>query len=239
MNAEKKALLLVGSAKPEGTSTSESLGGYLLGRLVAQGWQAETVLLHRALRTEERTGAMLEAADAADLVILAFPLYVDTLPYLATRTLELIAEVRTSPPALRAIPSPTRGGGRGERFLAIVNCGFPEAEHCEVALGICRRFAAEAGFAWAGGLALGAGGAVNGQSLANVGGMAHNVIAALDRAAEALATGEVVPSEAESLMRRPMMPKRLYLLAGNAGWIMTARKNRALRRLGARPLREV
>jgi hypothetical protein len=50
----RKALLLVGSAKPEGSSTSESLGGYLLDRLAERGWQTETVLLHRALRTEAR-----------------------------------------------------------------------------------------------------------------------------------------------------------------------------------------
>jgi hypothetical protein len=229
MNAEKKALLLLGSAKQEGTSTSESLGRFLLQRLAAQGWQTDTVLLHRALRTDERAREMAAAADAADLVVLAFPLYVDTLPYLATRALELIAEDRTS------------GRDRTDRerqFLALANCGFPEAHHCDVALAICRQFAQEAGFGWAGGLALGAGGAINGQSLEKVGGMARNVIAALDRAAEALARGDALPAEVEALIRTPLMPKRLYLLAGNAGWLMTARKNRVLLRLGARPLEE-
>jgi hypothetical protein len=232
----RKALLLVGSAKPEGSSTSESLGGYLLDRLAEQGWQTETMLLHRALRTEARAQAMLETVDAADLVVLAFPVYVDTLPYLATEALERIAGESGRDHQPPASPSPRRGGGRGERsFLAIANCGFPEAQHCDVALEICRRFAREAGFSWAGGLALGAGGAINGRSLAQAGGMARNVIAALDAAADALARGEALSPEIEEQMRQPMMPRGLYRMAGNAGWLMTARRNGVLRRLGARP----
>jgi hypothetical protein len=152
---------------------------------------------------------------------------VDTLPYLATEALERIAA---------SSPSPVRGGGRGERsFLAIANCGFPEARHCDVALAICRQFAREAGFAWAGGLALGAGGAINGRPLAQAGGMARNVTAALDAAADALARGETLSPEIEAQMRQPLMPRGLYRLAGNAGWLMTARRNGVLRRLGARP----
>jgi hypothetical protein len=230
MSEQKKALLLVGSAKPEGQSTSESLGGYLLEGIAAHGWQTEKLLLHRSLRTPERTEALLAAVDAADLVILAFPLYVDTLPYLATRVLERIAD---------SSPSPRRRGGRGERsFLAIVNCGFPEAEQCDTVLAICREFAAAAGMKWAGGLALGAGGAVNGRPLAQAGGMARNVVAALDQAAEALAAGEPIPPGVEALMREPMMPKRLYTLMGNMGWVLTARRHRTVRRLAARPLSE-
>jgi hypothetical protein len=172
---------------------------------------------------------MLEAVGAADLVILAFPVYVDTLPYLATEALERIAAVS---------PSPRRGGGRGERsFLAIANCGFPEAQHCDVALEVCRQFAGEAGYTWAGGLALGGGGAIDGRPLTEAGRMAREVVAALDAAAALLASGAVLTPEIEAQVRMPMMPKQLYLLAGNAGWLLTARKNEALRQLGARPLR--
>ena len=50
-------------------------------------------------------------------------------------------------------------------FAALANCGFPEAHHNRTALEICAQFAAAAGMTWAGGLALGAGGAVHGQPL--------------------------------------------------------------------------
>ena len=70
----------------------------------------------RAMRTEERTAALLAAVDAADIVILAFPLYVDGLPYLVTQALEQIAARRAGETDIQR-----------PLFLAIANCGFPEA----------------------------------------------------------------------------------------------------------------
>jgi len=145
MNGQKRALLLVGSAKRP-HSTSESLGRYLLGQLAGRGYETEALLIHRALKSDQGRGELLAAVERADLLLLAFPLYVDTLPALVIRALEAIAEHR-------------RGGqgSGGGRLVAIANCGFPEASHNDTALAVCRRFAAEAGFEWAGGLALGGG----------------------------------------------------------------------------------
>jgi hypothetical protein len=220
----RTALLLVGSAKPAGESTSEALGGFLAQRLQERGIATTTMHVAHALRTEERTAALLTAVDAAGVVILAFPLYVDGLPYLVTRALERIAAHR------RAQPPPPPAA-----FLAIANCGFPEAAHNAVALSICREFAEEAGFAWAGGLALGQGGAISGRPLAQGNGMAHNVVDALDRTAAALAAGEPAPEEAVALMARPFIPATVYMLMGDFGWLMLAGRNRALTRLAARP----
>ena len=176
------------------------------------------------MRTEERTAALLAAVDAADIVILAFPLYVDGPPYLVTQALEQIAAHRAG-----------RTDIRHPLFLAIANCGFPEAQHNAIVLAICEQFAAAAGFRWAGGLALGEGGAINGQPLAKAGGMVHNVVAALDLAAAALAAGEPVPTEAVACMTRPFIPASAYMLMGDLGWLMQAWRSRALTRLAARP----
>jgi hypothetical protein len=224
MTSPKNALLLVGSAKPAGQSTSEALGSYLAQKLAERDIAFTTMHVARAMRTEERTGALLAAVDAADIVILAFPLYVDGLPYLVTQALEQIAAHRAGETSIRR-----------PLFLAIANCGFPEAVHNATALAICRQFADEAGFAWAGGLALGEGGAISGQSLAKAGGMIHNVVAALDLAAVALAAGQPAPEEAVALMARPFIPARAYMLMGDLGWLMQARQNRVVTRLAARP----
>ncbi len=97
--------------------------------------------------------------DAADLVTLAFPIYVDTLPAPVIEALELIAAHRQgSDPSHR------------QSFTTFANCGFPEADQCANALAICDTFAGQAGFEWAGSLALGAGEAINGASLAEGGG---------------------------------------------------------------------
>ena len=113
-------------------------------------------------------------------------------------------------------------------MLAIANCGFPEAQRNATALAICRQLADEAGFAWAGGLALGEGGAIVGRSLAEVGGMAHNVVDALDLAAAALAAGEPAPTEAVALLARPFIPASADMLMGVLGRLMQARRNCAL-----------
>jgi hypothetical protein len=224
MTSPKNALLLVGSAKPAGQSTSEVLGSYLAQKLAERDSAFTTMQVARAMRTEERTAALLAAVDAAHIVILAFPLYVDGLPYLVTQALEQIAAHRAGETDIRH-----------PLFLAIANCGFPEVRHNEVALATCEQFAAAAGFRWAGGLSLGEGGAISGRSLAEVGGMAHNVVAALDLAAAALAAGKPVPTEAVALMARPFIPASAYMLMGDLGWLMEARRNRALTRLAARP----
>jgi len=223
MTTQKRALLLVGS--PRGAkSTSHSLGMYLLERLQEQGVETETMHIYPALKTEERRAGMLAAIDCADLVILAFPLYVDSLPAAVTRALELIAAYRQA-----AEPSSR------PQLVAIANSGFPEAHHNDTALSICRRFAREAGFEWAGGLALGAGPSLDGKPLTEAGGMARDVVQALDRAAPALAQGRPVPQEAIDSMAKSLVPPWMYVLMGSLGWRLQARKHGAWRKLGARP----
>ncbi len=88
----------------------------------------------------------LAAVDRANLILLVFPLYIDSLPFLMMKSLEVMAEHISA----RSQESP-------KRLFAIANNAFPEAHHNAVALSICRRFAAETGMIWTGGLALGAG----------------------------------------------------------------------------------
>jgi hypothetical protein len=225
MSTKKTALLLIGSAKPAGQSTSEALGSYLLQKLAADGFATTTNYIYRALRTPERRQALLAAVDQSALLILAFPLYVDTLPYLVINAMELIAAHRQT----QRNPSPTR-------FVPIANCGFPEAHQNETALAICREFAHQGQLQWAGGLALGQGGALAGRSLTAVGGTARSVRHALDRAASALAAGQPVPPEAQALLAKPLMPAFFYTLMGNLGWLQQAHKQGSWGQLRAQPL---
>jgi hypothetical protein len=223
VNESRHALLLVGSAKRP-HSTSEVLGTHVLERLRTRGFSTETLFLHRAYDEADRCNALLDAVDRADIVWLASPLYVDSLPYLVIKTMERIAEHGA------ARPSP-----RPRRFAGIVNCGFPEARHAELAIRMCGLFAKSVRWEWTGGLALGGGEAIAAQPLAAKGGMVRNVVRALDMAADALADGRHVPPEALALMAKPMMPAWLYMLAGNWGWKRRAKQYDAQHRLAERP----
>ena len=214
----RKALLIVGSPKTKSPSTSGVLGGYLLGQLKAHGWETESLTLRAGLRLGPGQEELLSWTDRADLLLLAFPLYVDSLPFLVTKALEVIASHRQA--------SPNR---RPQRLVAIVNNGFPEAVQNATALAICRRFADQSDIAWAGGLAMGAGEALSsGQSLtasSRSGPPVRHVIEALDMAGAALAEGQPVPGEAARLIAKSPIPllhssvwRWLFVKMGNRYW---------------------
>ncbi|HET6962123.1 MAG TPA: hypothetical protein VFJ27_06490, partial [Terriglobia bacterium] len=214
----RKALLIVGSPKTKSHSTSGVLGGYLLGRLKAHGWETESLTLRPSLRLGPGQEELLSWTDRADLLLLAFPLYVDSLPFLVTKALEVIASHR------QALPN-----RRPQRLVAIVNNGFPEAAQNALALAMCRRFADQSGIAWAGGLAMGAGEALSsGQSLTAPHRSAlpvRHVIDSLDMAAAALAEGQSVPGEAAQLIAKMPIPllhssiwRWLFVRMGNRYW---------------------
>jgi multimeric flavodoxin WrbA len=216
------ALLLVGSPRG-GASVSASLAGYLGRRLAAR---RILVAAEHVKARDPRLDLGFSGPDGprqSDLLVLATPLYVDSLPSPVTALLEGLARRKTL------------AGPRRSRLLAIVNSGFPEAVHNDTALAICKRFAAEAGLDWVGGLGLGGGGMFAGKPLAEQGGRARTVRRALDLTADALSEGRVVPEEARQLMATLPIPRWLYRLFGEWGFRQEARKHGVRARVDARP----
>jgi len=231
----RRALLIVGSPKTRPTmgsmaagkspSTSGVLGSYLLERLQGSGWETESLTLKASLLRPDGQAELLSATDRADLIILAFPLYVDALPSLVTKALDLIAAHR------RATPNPPL-----QRLVAVVNNGFPEAHQNTLALAICHQFALRSGISWAGGLALGGGESISsGQPLTaphRSGPPVRHVIRALDMTAAALAAGRPVPGEAVTMMARNPMPivpfavwRAMFVKLGASGFERMAAEN--------------
>jgi hypothetical protein len=219
----RHALVLIGSAKPA-RSNSAALADYLIARLQERGFESRTMGLPKILLPPDGPSELFRLVDAADLIILSSPLYVDSLPYLVTQALERIAAHRQHNAHAKRVP-----------FAAIVNCGFPEALHNAPAIAICRRFAVEVGYEWAGGLALGGGEAIQGKSLLELKGMARNIMQSLDLAADALATGQPIPDEAVVLMAKPVVSPWLYSKIGTLGWRLQARRHGTGQLLDARP----
>jgi multimeric flavodoxin WrbA len=185
----RRACLVIGSPKTMSNSSSGILGNYILDIVKQRGWETEVLTLKQNLSTQEGETALYAAVDRADLLIFAFPLYIDTLPFLVTRAMELIAGYRQKTAQSRPV-----------HFFVLSNNGFPESYQNNVALTICRDFASIAGMTWAGVLALGAGEAtVSGEPLkefSQQGFPIFKVHQALKTAAEALAQGQPVPEEA-------------------------------------------
>jgi len=89
---DRNALLIIGSPKIKHRSTSSILGEYLLEIMTSNGWKTEVLKLKGSLRREKGQNDLCSAVDRSDLIILAFPLYIDALPYLVTKALEVIAQ---------------------------------------------------------------------------------------------------------------------------------------------------
>jgi hypothetical protein len=116
--------------------------------------------------------------------------------------------------------------------MVMVNSGFPETRQNSAALAICREFAAQSGFTWAGGLALGGGGSVGGEPLTDAkrsGAPVRNVIAALQMTGSALAEGLPVPAEAARTLAKSLIPfalwRWLYAWIGGRGFVKAAAEN--------------
>jgi hypothetical protein len=217
----RHALILNGSPKKE-ASTSTALALALTRRLEDAGVTVEALQAHRLAHTERGEATLLEAFERANLLVMASPVYVDTFPFTVTVAMERLADRCAGATLTRDV-------------AAIVQCGFPEPEHADVALAIAARFASEVSLRWCGGLAMGAGGAVNGRDLDELGPFARHQRRALDLAAAALAAGEPIPEEAQAAMRRPLMPRWLYTTMGGLGWHWQAHAQDADASLRARP----
>ncbi len=206
-DASRRALLLVGSPKVKSPSTSAVLGRYVLNQLKQEGWETESLILRGHLLQGKGQHEFLAAVDRANLILFVFPLYIDSLPFLMMKSLEVMAEHICA--QHQEYP---------KRLFAISNNGFPEAHHNALALAICQHFAVDTGMIWSGGLAMGAGEAlsgglpIEGTQLAGRLPVKH-IIQALDITSTALANGQIVPPEAAKLMAKtpiPLMPFRLW-----------------------------
>jgi hypothetical protein len=217
--------LLIGSAKPKGTSASETLARFFANSLQQDGITTEFHFATEFVRTDQRSQKAASAIAHADLFVVFTPLYVDSLPALATHALEMVfqARLQASKPAL---------------FAALINCGFPEPEQTRTAMRIVRHFSKAANYHWAGGLPLGAGGTIQPDGkLEEQHGPAEHAKRSLGQAAKALALGETIPQEALELMMKSPLPDALYRLIGDLGWRYQAhKKGVAQRELKARPL---
>ncbi|MCB9645814.1 MAG: flavodoxin family protein [Deltaproteobacteria bacterium] len=218
----RHVVVWVGSAKPKGTSSSEALGRHLAVRLERRGWTSEVVYA-AAVTHLSRAGAprLVEAFMRADLVILASPVYFDALPALVLHGLDALAGAELGParPAL----------------LPIIQCGFPELSHTEVAVSVARHAADLLRLGWAGHLAMGGGGALGGKPLSSLGGRARPQVEALEAAAHELDAGRPISAATSARFAQAVLTPGLYRAIGQLGWVVDAARRGGLTQLWRRP----
>jgi hypothetical protein len=207
-----RALLLIGSPKP-GASASRTFADALGTRLSERGLHVRTERVSPAFSDASRTGQLLEAVAQSELVVLAFPVYVDSLPAPVLRLLESWRD---------ALADGVMAAQPNQRLAVLTQCGFPEASHCDVAVEVCRLFANEIGVEWAGALAFGMGPSIEGGSVERS--PLAKLLPQFDAAADELAAGRVIPTASTDAFAQPMAPAWTYPLVGGWVWKRQARK---------------
>ena len=204
--------------------TRESISGMLIEKmeeiLNTKIEVTQAVQLTRPEKSPEAVSKTVAGILNADVLLVVFPLYVDSLPAPLIKLLTLLEQA-----AKASSPLP--------KVYAICNCGFYEAEHTRLALRMVRHFARSAGLTWGYGIGVGCGGFVY-ATRNNMGkGPAANVYTALCALGEAIRNSKVEAHD--DVFVTPGIPRFLYKLGGHMGWRQTARKNGVQRKLGDRP----
>jgi hypothetical protein len=170
-----------------------------------------------------------------DFIILAFPLYIDSLH---SRLLSWLM-------SYEALIAAERNEGRPPRrigMIAVANNGFYEGEQNKTALDIVRNFCIVTGIEWRGGLGIGTGEMLKDLRAApDTMFLKSPVSRALDAMAERVnqkisgEDGDGVPH----LYTEHAFPRFAYAFMGNRGWVRNAKANGLKKRdIRARPFLE-
>ncbi|HPF86691.1 MAG TPA: NAD(P)H-dependent oxidoreductase [Candidatus Limiplasma sp.] len=225
MNETKQIVILAASPKPAGKAASDLLAARAAQTLGDERTQTSVLNVGQAL-TEHRQDEAFALMAAADAMVIVFPLYVFCLPGMLMRFLQGYQAYAQAHPKAKS----------GAAVYAVVNCGFPEPEINEEAVGVVGRFAAAVGARFGYGIMIGSGGMIT-SGLPS----AHKMLAEYDNALARIkaetASGACEP--APNVCLRVSFPVGLYNRMVNIIWRIQIRKHgKRQKDLYARPYQE-
>lgn len=193
-----KIVFLDGSPKCK-DSTSQYLLKSLETRLIGCD-----ILWHDA--REYNIDTLADKILASDALVLAFPLYVDSIPS------HLLLALTKLQPLLLASSCRTK-------VYTIVNCGFYDAVQNNIAVNMIRTWCDKSGLFWGQGISIGAGGMVQ---TAPIG---KGPCTSIGKNFDCFAANILGLKSADSLYTAPNFPRFLYKTAAHIGWRSQAKKN--------------
>lgn len=145
-----------------------------------------------------------------NILIFAFPLYVDSIP---SHLLSYLVEMES---AFLSINKKDIG------VYAISNCGFYEGHQNRIALDIMENWCIKTGLNWKQGLGIGGGAMLTGIKNVPIG---HGPKKNLGKALKKLSENILENASDENIFITPNFPRFLYKFAAEAGWRKSIRKN--------------
>ena len=199
-----KITLINGSPKVE-RSASEYILASLKSLLPDESEFSEFKFNHVKLSDPD----LMKIADT-DLMVFAFPLYVDGIP---SHLLHCLYQLETYLNANKA---------KDIRVYAIVNCGFYEGHQASIALDMMRNWCSKASLVWGQGIGIGGGGflaSLEGNPKEQ--GSVKNLWDSLKNMADNISENH----ESENIYTVPNFPRLIYTLGGNMGWRKKIKEN--------------
>lgn len=219
----KKVLLMVGSPKKE-LSTSNSIGQYMIMNFKKSDCISKTIFIYDSPKDEYHCKDMIDCFNESNIIILSYPLYVDSLPARCIEAFEYI----TAEKAKKSCIS-------DQIFLAIGNCGFYEKKHLQNSLNICKFFADENNLKWYGGIAIGGGPQIQGKDLLSLGNMTQNLRTALSIVCDSIINGYDIKMDKINKLTNLPEPRFVYSMMANLSFKNAAKKNEVLKNINDTP----
>jgi len=194
--------------------TGESNSGIILNRLIELLKEKHEVKLYK-VGSKSFTNEMLTEIISGDVIVLAFSLFVDSLP---SHTLEMLIELESF------IKRERQTGVFAHNLIvySIVNCGFYEGKQNRIALEILQHWCGHSGVQFGGGIGQGAGEMLGAtKDIPMDKGPFNNLARALQAMAEKIKLREPF----ETVYLSPYFPRFLWRFTGERYWNSAARKN--------------
>lgn len=225
MSRLNKALLLVGSPKGK-NSVSNNIAAYIQDKFQQNDVETQKTFIVKHMN-KESLEKLVNEIDNFDLLILIAPLYVDSLPSIVIKLMEEVCEYKKI------------NNTKKQNFMAIINSGFPEPSHNDLAIDMCKNFASKSNMGWTGGITVGMGPALGDKPLEKTGGVSKNLRNGLDTAVNALSENMPVPKEVLTTASKPLMPLVLSKLMlrwfGSRMWTNMVKDKHVKKKMYYRP----
>lgn len=219
----KKVLLLVGSPKKE-HSTSNSIGQYMVMNFKKADYISRTIYVYNSLKSESGCKDMVNCFNESNIIILSYPLYVDSLPADCIKALKYIKEERSKADC-----------SISQIFLSVGNCGFYEKDQLQNSLNICKFFAQENNLKWYGGIPVGGGSQLQGKDLLGLGDMTRNLRAALDIVCRSILNAADIPMDKVGKLTNLPEPRFVYSFIANLSFKNAAKNNGVFKNINDKP----
>ncbi len=196
-------MLINGSPKPNGSTSGailSELRDYLPGHTISEcAFHAASAL----------TPALADTLAAQDVLVFAFPLYVDAIP---SHLLRILVQLEDK----------WKNADVDQQVFAIVNAGFYEGRQCVNALRMIKSWCEKCRLRYGRSVGIGAGGML--PSLVNVP-AGHGPRKNFTKALRQLAQSIDDRVGGEDIFAVPNFPRFLYMKLAHMGWRMQARQN--------------